>query len=165
MRAQLESHLVTIEKKRPYNACRSAEEELESIGSFVYDELKEEPQIGDVYIRIFNKGGKDALIGIPNPIEFGSNLIKYVARCMNSGVLHEEWTKIECVVSEGPKISKTFLASPTRVGTPLFAMALNALSTLVRVDGLLDDYIAGDPAGPHTFLGLLELPLSAEVSI
>ena len=158
MRKQLEAKLSQIVKERPRDACRSPEDELAAVGDFVFDELKDEPQIGGIYIRVFNNGGREALTRIPNPIEFGQELLSFVAKSINKDILTEPWMKID----EATVCQDMTEAVPS-VDSRLFVMVLTALGILVKIDGLLDDVITGSAKGPQTFLSFLDLPLAHEV--
>lgn len=162
MRNQLESLLSKIEEERPAGVCRPMPEELSVIGEFQYDALREEVQIGGIYVRVFNKSGKAALSRVANPSSFMAAITHFVARSMNQSGLREGWVSIPVEEEE----SETLVSSEySSVSDPPFLMAVEAMKILVRVEGLVDDLLSGTPCIlPSIMLSLLEFPLESAVS-
>lgn len=162
MRNQLESLLSKIQKERPVQVCNPIPEELSVVGEFEYDALKDEVQIGGIYVRIFNKHGKDAVNRVANPSSFMSSITLFVARSMNQSGLGKGWVFIPAKDErEDPAATVECVA----VSDPKFLMAVKALKILVHVDGLVDDFLSITPCiVPSVLFSLLEFPLDSEVS-
>jgi hypothetical protein len=94
MRRQLEALIVSIEKDRTGGSSPCIADELRSAGSIEYDCLQNELSIGGVYVRIFNKHGKDAVHKIENVSAFGRAVINFIAGSLNRSELLEDWAKI-----------------------------------------------------------------------
>lgn len=160
MRNQLESLLARIGKERPQHTCRDVSEEASLVHDFEYDALKDEVRIGGIYVRVFNKGGKESISRVPHPSAFFESVVSFVARSLNHSILTGK-NKIEvpadCVPEEG---------SSVEVVDPAFLLALDSIRILCRVDGLIDDLLSVKPCiVPSVFLSLLELPIRSEVSL
>jgi hypothetical protein len=161
MRKQLESFLLKRENDRPESSGQTAVEELGDFGSFEYDLLKDEVMIGGIFVRHFNKGGKESLALVENPIGFFGTIIACVANCLNDAQLSSTWIRIktaEISVSNEPAVTKMSLTNNE------FLLVMNALRILCRVDGLLDEALHQTPCVvPSVLLSLLELPPQSEV--
>jgi hypothetical protein len=163
MRQQLEVLLSKLEEERPEATCRSAVDELEAIGDFCYNALKEEVRIGGIYVRFFNKGGREALAHVENPDGFFAAIVKFVARSLNRGEHSEGWIDIPVEEDSTSTCSNETVSSSSLTSTD-FLLGMNALRILCRVDGLVDDALCQTPTiVPSVLLSLLELPLQSEV--
>jgi len=160
MRNQLESALSKIKEERAWELCQPLSEELSVVGDFQYEALKNEVQIAGVYVRVFNKGGKDGVSHVSNPSAFMVAVTNFIARSLNGSGLDVKWVPIpiEDTDSAGPKLF-------TSVSEPSFLMAVKALRILLEVNGLVDDLLLSSPCIiPSTMLSLVELPPESEVS-
>lgn len=161
MRNQLELLLNKILKERPEETCRDIGEELSMVGEFQYDALKEEVRIGDIYVRCFNKGGKEELSNVENAHKFFDAIANFIARSLNSIEHAEGWIDIPVANETEDGSTRSSILSTT---APDFFLAMNALRILCRVDGLIDDALCDTPSIiPSMLLSLLELPLDSEV--
>ena len=169
MRDELLKFLERMEQERPEDTTRSVDEELKDVQGFSYTALKDELQIGGVYVRVFDNIGSDREIlrDIQNPTLFAEHVTAFIARSINkSEELPEGWVKLETFLEkEGVKESdfgETVGSVPIR--DRRFVMAISALKILVRVDGLVDDVLSNISSGvPSVLLSLLELPQDSEV--
>lgn len=165
MRNQLETLLDKIMEERPEATCRTVDEELVAVGDFQYDALREEVQIGGIYVRCFNKGGKEELSNVENAHKFFDSITTFIANSLNSFEHKEGWINIALKEKTEPDDGKTqilFSSSPT---SPGFLLAMNALRILCRVEGLIDDALCSSPSiVPSLLLSLLELSMDSEVS-
>lgn len=163
MRQQLESLLSRLKKERTEAICRSVTDELGTIGDFSYDALREEVRIGGIYVRFFNKGGKEALSHVEKPDQFFFSIVNFIARSLNNTEHPEGW--VEIPVNEEPSstcfnddVTSSLLTSTD------FLLGMNALRILCRVDGLVDEALHRTPnIIPSMLLSLLDLPLQSEV--
>ena len=163
MRDQLESMLDMIMKERPESTSREINEELSAVSSFQYDALKEEVQIGGIYVRCFNKNGKEELSNVGNLHLFFDAVATFVANSLNNFEREEEWMAIsvEKNAEVAGKDGNLLSSSPK---APDFVLAMHALQILCRVDGLVEDVLCSTPSiVPSLLLSLLELPLDSEV--
>lgn len=163
MRSQLELMLDKIMSDRPESTCRTIDEELEAVHCFQYYALQNELQIDSVYVRCFNKGGKDELSHVENAHRFFTAITMFLANSLNSSKIEAEWIDIPIEKKDGkngldlPSLS----VSPT---APEFLHALHALQILCRVDGLVSDMLCSSPCVlPSVLFSLLELPIDSEV--
>ena len=159
---QMRNQLETFLQKREIEHAegRSAMEELGDVESFEYDLLKEEVKIGGIFVRYFNKGGKESLSLVENPIAFFGTVINHVAFCLNSFPLSSNWINIETdeKSAAGECVTKMSLTGNE------FLLVMNAIRILCRVDGLLDDILSqATSIVPSVLLSLLELPQQSEV--
>jgi hypothetical protein len=165
MRGELMKILSSVEDQRPENETQSPADELKPLEGFGYRSLKNEMQIGGVYVRVFNKMGveKGGLRDIPNPGLFATQLVSFIGRCINeSKDLPADWIRLTLpgVVDDSSAIE------PVPIMDRRFIMVISALRTLVRADGLIDDIIFDKSTPiPSVLLSLLELPQDAEVSL
>jgi DnaJ family protein C protein 13 len=158
MRRQLELFLADTESKRPAIDVRSVDEELRIAHDFSFDSLRDEVRIGDVYLRVFIKSGKEAVTRVQDPPSFLRSVIDFIARSLNS-LNASDWVEIPVAESE----SVGSLAS-SDVTSPAFLMALNALRILVGDYGIVDDVYTDEPCKlPAVLFGLLTLDVNAEV--
>ena len=163
MRSQLELMLDKIMSDRPDNTCRKIDEELEAVNSFQYDVLRNEVQIGGVYLRCFNKGGKEELSNVENAHRFFDAITIFVASCLNSFKPHEEWIDIPFENKNG-KISSDHMPLCVSPTAPEFLLAMHALKILCCADGLVDDILCSSPCVlPPLLFSLLELSIDSEV--
>lgn len=167
MRGELAEFVSQMEKDRPEDSCRTVSDELSLANTlFEYTKLKDEIAIGGVYLRVFNSlgGGRESLREIADTSVFAAQIIGFIALCMNqsSDEMGDGWIKLpEAAVTA---VSTEVDASNVKISSTQFAMAVKALSLLVRVDGLVDD-IVSDSSSQTTsvLLSLLELPKQSEV--
>jgi hypothetical protein len=156
MRQQLSSFISERREGEANNVCRPAAEELSYVSDFEYDALKTEVRIGGVYVRFFNKDGKEGLRYVDNPSSFLNAIVNFVAASINQSEYLEKGANIE---------GAEFVESAS-LSSPNFLSAVNALCILCRADGLVDDLLLKSPGMvPSTLLSLLELPLQSEVSL
>jgi DnaJ family protein C protein 13 len=159
MRNQLEAFLRKIEKERPKSSCRTVEEELQPVTDFVYSVVGEEVIVGGIYIRFFNRGGKESLTYIDDPTRFFMSVTSYIAKSLNHAEHSFEWIKIPVEDEQ----SMDFCPS---LKSQIFLHVLNALRILCRIDRLIDDVFCQTPnIAPSVLISLLELPLDSEVRI
>ena len=166
MRNELGKFVLQTEKERSEDSCRSVSDELNSsMTSFEYSVLKNEVAIGGVYLRVFNSlgGGLEALREIKDSSLFASQIISFIASCMNKSVeMGGGWTKLDEATVEPMRTE--FDRSNLSISSAQFTMAVQALSNLVRVDGLVDDIVNDASRQPTSvLLNLLELPQDIEV--
>ncbi|KAG7366914.1 heat shock protein DnaJ domain protein [Nitzschia inconspicua] len=162
MREELLKVMSSVENERPESEVQSLSEELGILKGFSYSSLKNEMQIGGVYVRVFNKLGveKGGLRDIANPGLFASQLAVYIARCINSSKdLPEDWIALTLPQVPDEREDGTSMAITDR----RFIMVISALRLLVRADGLVDDVLyEGGTTIPSVLLSLLELPQDSE---
>lgn len=163
MRSELTKFLSSMESKRPEGGVQALTDELNGVSKFRYSALKNELQIGGIFVRVFNKIGveKGNLRDVYNPGQFAKELVNYIARCINEyDGLPEGWI--------GLNVSQIDTESQIMAGTPLntvmitdrrFIMVMSALRILVRADSPIDDGVFM----PSVLLSLLELPQDSEV--
>ena len=166
MRRELSTFISKMENERPEGSCRSVADELEAVmTSFEYTVLKNEMNIGGVYLRVFNAmgGGREALREIADATQFASHILGFIALCMNqSNELGDGWIELSqsTVLSDRTEEEATKLS----ISDVRFNMAVMALSLLVRIDGLVDDVLCDSCKQPTAvLLSLLELPQNSEV--
>ena len=168
MRSELDEFVSKMEKERPEEVCRSVTDELNvPITSFEYSVLKEEIEIGGVYLRVFNSlgGGRESLREIADTSLFASQIIGFIALCMNESIKRGDG-QIKLPDETTTSFSAEVDTSPARISSTQFTMAVKALSLLVRVDGLVDDIVSNPTAQPTAvLLSLLDLPEGNEVSL
>ena len=175
MRKELSSFVATAEKERPEDTCQSLDDELSQVADFEYSQLKEELQIGGIYIRIFNRmgSGREAIREIPYPAMLAKQITDFIARSINaSSDLPDGWVALPLSFdsSQGGETA-TFLkdeaAKVAEVRGSKFLMAIKALLQLVRVDGVIDDVLCEESSSavPSVLVSLLELPQDSEVKI
>ncbi|KAL3942788.1 MAG: hypothetical protein SGARI_000147, partial [Bacillariaceae sp.] len=129
MRGELMKILCSSEDQRPENETLSQADELKPLDGFGYSSLKNEMQIGGVYVRVFNKLGveKGGLRDIPNPGLFATQLLSYIAKCMNeSQDLPTDWIRLTVPETDG---DSDFL-EPVAIADRRFIMVISALRTL-----------------------------------
>lgn len=165
MREELLRTIALFEEKRPEGGVRPSSEELDGLEGFEYSNLKNEMEIGGVYIRVFNKLGieKGGIRDIVDPGLFASQLATYVATCINrSKELPENWIALS--VPNIPVESESIDA--VAISDRRFIMVISALRILVRADGLVDDVLFDQSTTISSILlSLLELPQDSEVSL
>jgi hypothetical protein len=163
MRGELMNLLSTVEVNRPEGKVQTLSEELDGLFGFEYRTLKDELQIGGIYVRVFNKIGLEngSLRDVIDPGLFAKELINYIARCINDcDDLPEGW--IELDLSE-TNVGECIVSNTSLRTVPItdrrFIMVISALRLLIRADSPIDDvlYI------PSVLLSLLELPQDSEV--
>ncbi|KAL3922961.1 MAG: hypothetical protein SGILL_001924 [Bacillariaceae sp.] len=163
MRGELMKILSSIEKDRAENETQSPAEELKPLAGFEYSSLKNEMQVGGIYVRVFNKLGveKGGLRDIPNPGHFASQLLCFMARCINEfNDLPSDWIGLALPDTVDDHSNLNVVAISDR----RFIMVISALRTLVRADGLIDDVLfEKSTTVPSVLLSLLELPQDAEI--
>lgn len=165
MREELLKIVSSLEEKRPIGGVRPSSEELDGLEGFGYSNLKNEMQIGGVYIRVFNKLGieKGGIRDIVDPGLFASHLATYVATCINgSKELPKNWISL-CM----PNMSvENEDIDPVAITDRRFIMVLSALRILVRADCLVDDVLFDQSTNISSILlSLLELPQDSEVRL
>jgi hypothetical protein len=166
MRDQLEALLTKVGKERPEGASLTPNEELKPITEFTYEALKGELCICGVYIRVFNKDGKDALSCVPNLPRFTKAVVEFVAKSMNRSDIGNGWTKIPMEDTPHVHAIEDSITEPVDIHDPAFLLSVNALQTLIRVDGLFEELLAeASSIVPWVLLSLLELPLQSEVCL
>jgi len=164
MRNQLEALLEKIIKNRPEDTCRTLDEELAAVGDFQYNALKEEVQIGGIYVRCFNKGGKEELSNVENAHKFFDSIATFIANSLNNFDHAEGWINISLEENSEPEGERQIACSSSPT-SPDFLLAMNALRILCRVEGLIDDALCSSPSiVPSLLLSLLELSMDSEVS-
>jgi hypothetical protein len=162
MRKQLETFVMQKEKNRPESLCQSLIEELGDCSVFVYDLLKQELQIGGIYVRHFNKEGKDALVFVERPINFFESITSFIAASFNRSPPIMTWVEID-IVEESPNTEKITYSS---LSDTEFLVAMNTFRILCFTEGLLDDALCQSPCIiPHVILSFLELPQNSEVCL
>jgi DnaJ family protein C protein 13 len=165
MREELMKMLSSMEVNRPESSTRSLDDELAGLTGFGYTALKNEMQIGGVYVRVFNKLGleKGGLREIDDPGLFAKQLTSFVAQCIDeSSELPEGWVNLS--ISEID--SKSLDLDTVSINDKRFIMVISALRLLVRADGLVDDVLYEQSTNfTSVLLSLLELPQDSEVSI
>ena len=163
MRSELTKFLSSMESKRPESEVQMLADEFGGVREFSYSALKNELQIGGVYVRVFNKIGaeKGILRDVHNPSHFAKELVDYIARCINEhDDLPEGWIELNIARADAEKemmsgsILKTVPITDRR-----FIMVMTALRILVRADSAVDDVVFI----PSILLSLLELPQDSEV--
>lgn len=155
MRKHLEQFVEGVEEKRQYIACASVAEELQVTSDFEYEMIKREVRIGGVYIRVFNKQGKEALGKIPNPVDFCVAICRFLAYSLNKSLLLQDLPSIPV---EDEWIEGCLVESDA------FLLVTNALVALCRVDGIVPSAIEESPLlVASLLLSLLELPEDLEV--
>jgi hypothetical protein len=164
MRGELLKVISSLEDSRPESELRSPKEELSGLDGFGYSVLKNEMQIGGVYVRVFNRLGveKGGLRDIVDPGLFASQLVGYIASCINASKnLPKDW--IPLTMPDIPGESADLDSVP--INDRRFIMVISALRLLVRADGLVDDVLFEHTTTiASVLLSLLELPQDSEVS-
>lgn len=164
MRSELTKFLTTMESKRPEGSIQTLSDELDGVSDFSYSTLKNELQIGGIYVRIFNKIGveKGSLRDVQNPGHFAKELINYIARCINGyDGLPEDWIELDVSTTESDTDAITGAPlSTVSINDRRFIMVMSALRILVRADSPIEDVVFI----PSVLLSLLELPQDSEVS-
>lgn len=164
MRLQLESLLTKLESERPEASCRAVTEELRAIDEFSYDALNQEVKIGEIYVRLFNKDGKEALVHVEKPDQFFAAIANFVARSLNNAEHAEGWVDIP--VRASPPFSSSNETFATSLTSSEFLLGMNALRILCRIEGLVDDALHQASSNiPSLLLSLLELPNQSEVRL
>lgn len=167
MRAELLKIIATMEEKRPENKTQSVAEELNGLSGFEYSALKNEMQIGGIYVRVFNKLGleRGGLRDVPNPGLFAKQLTEYIARCINhSNDLPEAWIGLPVSESSDDESAAGQSLATVSIVDRRFIAILSALRILVRADGLIDDVLCQQSTGiPSVLLSFLEMPHDSEV--
>ena len=173
MRDELKRLLDKMEKGRDEKGIQSIEAELEeTTSSFYYSNLASEVVIGGVYLRIFNGlgDGREGIRRINDCSVFAKEIVLFLARCLEQShdlpsasfdfVLWatDDNTKQDENTDHIEKDTDVFPTTDKR-----FAMAINSLRLLVRLDGLVDDVLCEEGC-PAALLHLLELPPDSEVS-
>ena len=170
MRAELIKLLDRVEGKRPEDVVQQVALELEGVSTFEYAELKDELQIGGIYIRIFNQLGleKGAMRHVQNTANFVRQLTEFLARCINcSKELPSGWAQIKLETSDDSNANSRYSeAESVPLSDRRFVQVITAFRNVVRVDGIVDDVLTDQSMnlGP-VLLSLLELPQDSEVSI
>jgi hypothetical protein len=160
MRKQLESHVLKHQNERPEAFCQSTVEELGDFDSFQYNLLKNETKIGGIYVRHFNKGGKEALTFVDNPHHFFGAIVNCVAISLTSSQLSTNLLDIEAEKMISVSDTSTILLLTSND----FLLVMNTLRILCLIEGLLDDALSQTPSTvPSVLLSLLELPQQSEV--
>ncbi len=163
MRSELINFLSCMESKRPETKVQTLSDEFGGVSEFSYSALKNELQIGGVYVRVFNKIGaeKGILRDVQNPTHFAKELVNYVARCINKyDDLPEGWIELSIAQSDVEKeVMSGSLLKTVPITDRRFVMVMTALRILVRADSAIDDVVFI----PSVLLSLLELPQDSEV--
>lgn len=169
MRNDLFKFLDKMEEDHPEDEMLSVVKELQGVSTFGYGALKDELRIGGVYIRIFNRMGLEngALRDIDNPGAFAKRIADFIARSLNEcEQFPDNWTKLS--VSEPQPIADEWIEEESMLNhVPVtdarFLRTLIAFRILVRVDGLIDDFLCDTSNdAPSILLSLLELPQNSE---
>jgi DnaJ family protein C protein 13 len=162
MREELLKFLAKKANERPVEGmCQSLDQELENVTtSFEYTALKNEVTIGGVYLRVFNNttGDKSSLHEIHDHSSFAKHLLNFVARSLNESKKDEDtaWKPLSEYRTTEDHPGDLEICP---VDDPKFEMALKALGSIIRVDGIVDDVIFDlESHAPSIFLSLLELP-------
>jgi hypothetical protein len=163
MRSELTKLLSSMESKRPEGEVQTLGAELDGISEFRYSSLKNELQIGGIYVRVFNKIGveKGTLRDVNNPGQFAKELVNYIARCINKyDDLPEDWIElnVSTIDTEGDVVPGTLLDTVS-ITDRRFIMVMSALRILIRADSHIDDVVYV----PSVLLSFLELPQDSEV--
>ena len=155
MRKQLQNYVNKKEIDRPSNIVQTLEDALESVDSFAYDALEDELRIGGIYVRIFNKMGKDAFSRIPDPATFSDAIVNYIAHNLNASCLND-----------GRKIVLPDAMTPeVELREDRFLLATKSLLVLVQVGDVLDHALEESSTTiPSVLLSFLELSVDSEVS-
>ena len=144
MRKELIDFVATQEKSREEVGYRSFEEEIVVANDFSYTDLRNEINIGGIYLRVFNSlgGGKVCLREIENTSAFAIALLQFISKCIASS--NDENSKHNVTGQE-------------------FFMSVKALLCLVQIDGLIDDVLYDrSNCGPAILLNLLDLDETSE---
>ena len=164
MRSELTNLLSSMESKRPEGKVQTLTEELDGVSEFNYSALKNELQIGGIYVRVFNKIGteKGNLRDINNPAHFAKELVNYIARCINKyDHLPEGWIDLNITAIEAEESTdRGALLDTVPITDRRFIMVMSALRILIRADSSIDDIVYV----PSVLFSLLELPQDSEVS-
>lgn len=163
MRSELTKFLTSMESKRPEDTIQKLSDELDGVPEFSYSTLKNELQIGGIYVRVFNKIGveKGTLRDVQNPGHFAQELVNYIARCINGyDGLPDDWIELDVstIESETKALTDAPL-STVPIHDRRFIMVMTALRILVRADSPVEDTVFK----PSVLLSLLELPQDSEV--
>ena len=161
MRKQLEAFVTYQEKHRPESLCQSSIEEFSNAKTFAYDLLKNELKIGDIFVRQFNRSGKEALVFVESPKNFLDCILNAIAHTLNHAPPTANWIDIDiCQNSAAVKEQASVILSDGD-----FLTAINTLRILCLTDGLLDDVLLLSPSRISSVLFcLLNLPQNSEVS-
>jgi hypothetical protein len=169
MRNELTKLLDRMGENRPEDELQSVSKELQGVDTFEYAELKDELQIGGIYIRIFNQLGveKGAMRHVQNPALFVRQLAAFLGRCINhSKDLPDGWTNIVINPADNSRSETTDMESTyVPISDNRFVQVITAFRNLVRVDGIVDDVLSDvSMSVGSVLLSLLELPQDSEVS-
>lgn len=157
MRKQLEAYVSRQETNRLESLCRSSIDELSDGKLFGYDVLRNELKIGDIYVRQFNRGGKEALVFVENAKKFLESVVNSIAQTLNHASPINHWVDINVYQSS------TDVESIVLPDHDLLA-AMKTLQILCLNDGLLDDALRSSPSNISSVLFcLLYLPHTSEV--
>jgi DnaJ family protein C protein 13 len=155
MQKYLEKFIECVEEKRPFTMYTTIEEEFRVISDFCYEELKREVKVGGVYLRIFNKHGKEALGKIPNPVAFCVAMCRYLAFSLNMSKLVQDLASFGLPAEQN---------EGCYVESEAFLLVVASLVALCRVDGIVTSALEECPAlVVSLFLSLLNVPEELEV--
>lgn len=155
MRKHLENFVEGVEEKRSFTMCATIAEELEVISDFEYEVLKREVRVGGVYVRVFNKQGKEALGKIPNPVAFCVAICRYLAFSLDKSRLVQDLANVPVPAEQ---------SEGCLVESDEFLLVANSLVTLCRVDGIVPSAIEESPSlVVSLLLSLLKVPEELEV--
>lgn len=167
MRVELLNLISKLEESRPESESQSVAEELNGLNGFGYSALRNEMQIGGIYVRVFNKLGfeKGGLRDIVDPSTFAKQLTHFIARCINgSDDLPQGWIEIPISGAEQPLDEHIKSLDIVSIADRRFIMVITALRLLVRADGLIEDVLCDSSSNiSSVLLSLLELPQDSEV--
>jgi hypothetical protein len=139
---------------RPDKVVQSTEDVLESVDSFAYEALKDELRIGGIYVRVFNKIGKEAFGRIPDPATFSAAIVNYIARNLNASCLNDS-KNILVPEAIGPEVE---------LREDRFLLATKSLLVLVQVGDVFDHILEESSSIiPSVLLSFLEIPVDSEV--
>jgi DnaJ family protein C protein 13 len=156
MQKHLENFVECVEAKRSFTMYPTIEEELRVVSNFGYEELKREVKVGGVYLRIFNKQGKEALGKIPNPVAFCVAICRYLAFSLNRSKLVQDLASFGLPAEQN---------TGCLVESEAFLLVVTSLVALCRVDGIVTSAIEESPSlVVSLFLSLLNVPEELEVS-
>ena len=166
MRSELNTFLQRVKHERSEDEIRPIDKELGGTAQFEYATLKNELQIGGIYVRLFNQVGLDSgnTREIQNPPDFARQLLAFVGQAMNgSKELPDDWMDLDVASQEldvsGMSVSPGALSIKDRK----FVLVITALKILVRSDGLIDEVLCSpDVRAAPVLLSLLELPQDSE---
>ena len=156
MKKQLEGLLQEIKRNRLSDTYAGLKSDLSLVEHFEFDVLRNEIEIGGVYLRVFNKYGSKAVSRITDPANFLSEITVTVALAMNNSQASERHLPIRVSPEDA-------VTARLEITDPIFLEAVKAFRTLTQTDGLLDSVIHEvGYSVPSVYVELLGLPVGSE---